>query len=178
MNYVYVNELERVQTIGPDGRGVYPPIPVERVEKASSTGREMKEINGPATRIPNPQSLVEGSVIQSDGDEWKGNDGGLPSASTATDGMVVVAQSGKWIASDTSVLTDVADLVADGYSSSLTYDVGDYAVYDNKLYVCNTAIEEAEAWDSSHWTATTVTEGLVLKATDSGDNGSVVLKYV
>lgn len=177
MPRVYMDEVIRVQTVGPDGKGVYPPVTVEEVANISDTGREMKEINAAPGEIPNPMVAKEGTIMQSDGKSWKENDGGLPSASTATDGMVVVAQDGEWVAADASVLTDVADLVADGYSSSVTYDVGDYVVYDGKLYVCTTAIPEAEAWNAEHWTATTATEGLVLKATDSNGDGSVVLQY-
>lgn len=40
----------------------------------------------------------------------------------------------------------------DAYSSSSTYNVGDYCIYDNTLYQCNTKISTAEAWNSSHWT--------------------------
>lgn len=178
MPNVYMDEVVRVQTMGPNGKGVYPPVTVEQVANISGTGREMKEINAAPGELPNPMVVKQGTIMQSDGKSWKENDGGLPSASTATDGMVVVAQDGEWVAADPSVVTDVADLVADGYSSSLTYDVGDYVVYDGKLYVCNTAIETAEAWTAAHWTATTATEGLVLKATDSGGDGSVVLQYI
>ena len=39
------------------------------------------------------------------------------------------------------------------YSSSATYAVGDYAVYNNQLYRCITAITTAEAWTAGHWTA-------------------------
>lgn len=37
------------------------------------------------------------------------------------------------------------------YSASGTYEVGDYCIYDGKLYRCTTAITTAEAWDSTHW---------------------------
>ena len=46
--------------------------------------------------------------------------------------------------------------LAPTYSSSNTYSVGDYVIYDNVLYVCNTAISTAEAWNSSHWTQTSI----------------------
>lgn len=45
--------------------------------------------------------------------------------------------------------------ISDAYSST-TYDVGDYCIYQNTLYKCNTAITVAEAWTAAHWTATTV----------------------
>ena len=46
--------------------------------------------------------------------------------------------------------------IAPVYSSSSTYDIGDYVSYQGKLYKCNTAITTAESWTSSHWTETNV----------------------
>lgn len=37
------------------------------------------------------------------------------------------------------------------YKASKTYVVNDFAVYDNKLYKCNTAITTAQAFDSAKW---------------------------
>ena len=37
------------------------------------------------------------------------------------------------------------------YSSSSTYEVGDYCIYNNKLYKCTTAISTAEAFNSTKW---------------------------
>lgn len=42
---------------------------------------------------------------------------------------------------------------APAYSSSDTYAVGDYAMYNNQLYRCTIAITTAEAWTAGHWTA-------------------------
>lgn len=47
---------------------------------------------------------------------------------------------------------DVAN-VADAYSTSATYAVGDYCIYSSQLYRCTTAITTAEAWTAAHWTA-------------------------
>ena len=46
-----------------------------------------------------------------------------------------------------------AHQVAPEYSSSASYAVGDYCVYDSVLYRCTTAITSGEAWTSGHWTA-------------------------
>lgn len=46
-----------------------------------------------------------------------------------------------------------AHQVAPEYSSSASYAVGDYCVYDLVLYRCTTAITSGEAWTSGHWTA-------------------------
>ena len=50
---------------------------------------------------------------------------------------------------------------ADEYDATQTYDVGDYCIHEGGLYVCNTAISTAEAWNSTHWTLTDV--GTALK---------------
>ena len=47
---------------------------------------------------------------------------------------------------------DVANL-APAYSTSATYAVGDYVIYNNQLYRCTTAITTAEEWTAAHWTA-------------------------
>lgn len=40
----------------------------------------------------------------------------------------------------------------DQYDSSATYAIGDLCIYNNTLYKCSTAISTPEAWDSTHWT--------------------------
>ena len=47
-------------------------------------------------------------------------------------------------------------LIAPAYSSSSTYAVGDHVIYDDKYYVCTTAISTAEAWTAAHWSQLTV----------------------
>jgi len=42
-------------------------------------------------------------------------------------------------------------LGTDEYNSTFTYDIGDYCIYDNTLYKCNTTISTAEAFNSNHW---------------------------
>ena len=49
----------------------------------------------------------------------------------------------------------MVEATAPVYSSSSTYNEGDYVSYQGKLYVCNTTISSAEAWTSAHWTETT-----------------------
>ena len=63
-----------------------------------------------------------------------------------------------------AIMTDVdlrlatwAGNLAPEYSSSSWYSVGDFAVHDNVLYKCLTNIPAGgEAWNSSHWTQTTL----------------------
>lgn len=46
----------------------------------------------------------------------------------------------------------LAESMASEYSSSSTYALGDYVIYDDYLYRCTTAITTAEAWNVNHWT--------------------------
>ena len=55
---------------------------------------------------------------------------------------------------------EVDGLIADEYSASSTYAVGDYCVYNGQFCRCTTAIATAEAWNSAHWTAVNVAEEL------------------
>ena len=45
-----------------------------------------------------------------------------------------------------------AGVVADAYSSSKTYKVGDYVLHNSNLYRCTTAITTAESFTAAHWT--------------------------
>ena len=45
---------------------------------------------------------------------------------------------------------------SDAYDNSKLYAVGDYCIYDNKLYRCITAIESAESFNIAKWEQTTV----------------------
>ena len=47
---------------------------------------------------------------------------------------------------------DLARELADTYSASATYCVGEFCIYNSNVYECNTAITTAESWTSSHWT--------------------------
>ena len=63
---------------------------------------------------------------------------------------------------DTWEVVDAAarSSMADEYSSSSTYAVGDICMHNGQLYECNTAINTAEEWNSSHWTSKTVADEL------------------
>ncbi len=54
--------------------------------------------------------------------------------------------------------------LADEYDATQTYAVGDYRIHEGGLYVCNTDISTAEAWNASHWTLTDVATALGGKA--------------
>lgn len=59
------------------------------------------------------------------------------------------------------------DVIADDFSSSSTYAVGDYVIYNGDLYKCTTAVTTAGAWDSNDWTET-----LVMDEVEQGGGGS------
>lgn len=44
----------------------------------------------------------------------------------------------------------------DEYDETQTYAVGDYAIYNNIVYECTTAVTTAEPFDSTKWTATSI----------------------
>lgn len=46
--------------------------------------------------------------------------------------------------------------ISDAYDNTTTYAVGDYCIYNNNLYKCNTDISIAEDFDSTKWIATTI----------------------
>ena len=54
----------------------------------------------------------------------------------------------------------VKDMISDAYDPTATYAVGDYCIYNNVLYKCNTAIATPEAFTPAKWDATNVAEEL------------------
>ena len=52
----------------------------------------------------------------------------------------------------TNLNTILGGILCGIYLPILTYALNDIVIYDNKLYKCTTAITQAEAWNSAHWT--------------------------
>ena len=50
--------------------------------------------------------------------------------------------------------------IADAYSNSETYKVGDIRYHNGAFYECNTVIATAENWNAAHWNKTTVIAAL------------------
>lgn len=81
-----------------------------------------------------------------------------------------------------------AGLVSDNFSDTDTYDLGDYCIHNNTLYVCINAIVTPGAWDLSDWQATNA--GLELSSLNSAltalenkqvyptDGNNIVLGYM
>lgn len=62
--------------------------------------------------------------------------------------------------------------LANEYSNTLTYNIGDYCIYNNILYKCNTNILSNEDWNSTHWDAIKVTDEI---GSSNGDNTIIEL---
>ena len=72
----------------------------------------------------------------------------------------------------TSDAEAIITMVADLYSASAAYAVGDYCIHDGVFYMCTTAIAApGEVWNSAHWTATNV--GAEIYSRGSALNGSI-----
>ena len=53
-----------------------------------------------------------------------------------------------------SRLNTIEELIAPEYDPNSPYSVGDFVIYSDTLYKCNTAIDSGgELWNSAHWTA-------------------------
>lgn len=48
------------------------------------------------------------------------------------------------------------DVIADEFSEEESYAVGDYCMYQGKLYKCTTAVQSGSAWNPSRWSETLV----------------------
>lgn len=55
---------------------------------------------------------------------------------------------------------NVYNLIANKYSLVSTYNIGDYCIYDYKLYKCNTQISTGEDFDPTKWDQTTIMDEL------------------
>ena len=94
---------------------------------------------------------------------------------TSLNGSDVTPPKAKVVYAALQGKADLTD-IAPAYDSTSTYAVGDIVSYEGNVYECNTTISVAEAWDSTHWTATDVDTLLGVKQDkvevvlfDSGD---------
>lgn len=65
----------------------------------------------------------------------------------------------------------------DAYDDTATYAVGDLCIYNNTLYKCTTAITTAEAWNASHWTATSIADEINEVNSSVGDIDNALNGY-
>ena len=47
---------------------------------------------------------------------------------------------------------ELANMIADTYSTSASYFVGEFCKNNSYVWECNTPISGGESWDASHWT--------------------------
>lgn len=66
-------------------------------------------------------------------------------------------------------VSQLAYTIANVYDSSATYAIGDYAIYQNTLYKCTTAITVGETFDPTKWTSVKV----MSEVGQGGGGGSV-----
>lgn len=87
-------------------------------------------------------------------------DTALQPVTTATADHIVTFVSGGGIADSGKTIADITsgieDVIAPAYDATATYALGDYVIYNGKLYECTTAITTAEAWTAGHWTESKV----------------------
>ena len=78
----------------------------------------------------------------------------LTSASALTDGsLFVLEQAGAAMNANWGMIKNyISPGVANQYSNSATYNVGNYVIYNDQLYRCTTAITTPESWTAAHWT--------------------------
>ena len=76
-------------------------------------------------------------------------------------------------------LSDLEDSISDAYDATASYAVGDFCIYDNTLYRCNTAIPTGgEVWTPAHWDAVQIVDLLGSGGGDVTDvqiNGTSIL---
>lgn len=65
-------------------------------------------------------------------------------------------QSIAGIGDSITALSQLAYTIANVYDSAQTYEVGSYAIYQNTLYKCVTAVTVGEAFDPAKWTSVKV----------------------
>ena len=54
------------------------------------------------------------------------------------------------------VTQGLEEVIAPAFNTSATYALGDYVMYNSKLYECTTAVTTAGAWNPANWTESKV----------------------
>jgi len=86
------------------------------------------------------------------------------SAKLATDNVVITE-----VRVSEKVNTELLSSYADAYSNAATYNVGDYAYYENNLYQCIVRITTPEEFNRDHWTQ------ISIKTSASGTAGYAIV---
>jgi len=87
-------------------------------------------------------------------------DTALQPLSSVTEGNIVTLTSSGGIQDSGVSISDVGgvdeDVIAPAFSTSSTYALGDYVMYNGKLYECTTTVTTAGAWVAANWTESKV----------------------
>jgi len=87
-------------------------------------------------------------------------DTALQPVQSATENNIVTFNSTGGIkdsgVSISDVSTGIENVIAPAFSESSTYALGDYVMYDHKLYECTTVVTVAGAWVAGNWTESKV----------------------
>lgn len=78
----------------------------------------------------------------------------------------------------TTQINNIHDDTADAYSASSTYAVGDLCIAFGRLYRCTTAIATPEAWNASHWAATTIADEIAAKQNTTDNSLNTTNKQI
>lgn len=147
--------------MGPAGSDGYSPV----VTISTLSDPDGHRITITDEQHPLGQSFdVMDGVDGSDGSQGPQGPQGNPGAGVAvggTDGQILAKNGSadyqtQWI----DPTPDALPVISDEYDEHTAYSIGDYCIYQNTLYKCNTNISPYEIWDSTHWDACTVGEEL------------------
>lgn len=87
-------------------------------------------------------------------------DTSLQPISSATEDNIVTFNANGGIKDSGVSINDVTqgleEVIAPAFSTSATYALGDYVMYNSKLYECTTAVTTAGAWNPANWTESKV----------------------
>lgn len=107
-----------------------------------------------------------------------GSDGiGVP-AGGQTSMVLAKANNSDYVTEWVEPTPDRAPLISDEYDDHTAYSVGDYCIYENVLYKCNTVISPYEVWDSTHWDACTVGEEIAAANSEINTINNSLTNYI
>lgn len=111
-------------------------------------------------------------VVSHNGSSWaaKANSTNVEPTTEHSDSWQLLANNAEWVAQVEEYLEQAEQYSeaavkalanqALGYSDQSTYNVGDYVLYNDVLYICKTAVTTAEAWDSTKWDQTYMADSI------------------
>ena len=136
MTNVKMEELARVQTVGSGGIGVYPPVPVLEVDKVSSAGLEMAEVQKGANILPHPEAVDDGAVMQENNGVWTGGAGGgsgFPSEAVTL--LTTILRNAMYTADQSDNITDLQAVLAPSDTWSITNNLANVSTSNLDAYV-------------------------------------------